>query len=50
MKKKLVAESARMGKISKKQAYELSNLDKETTDKVFDLLCYRQLIKAAEEA
>jgi len=49
VKKKLVAESARMGKISRKQAYEISNLDNETTDKVFELLCYRQLIKAADE-
>ena len=49
VKKKLVAESARMGKISRKQAYEVSNIDKETTDKVYDLLVYRHLIKAAEE-
>jgi len=49
VKKKLVAESARMGKITRKQAYELSNLDKDTTDKVFDLLNYRQLIKAGED-
>lgn len=48
-KRKLVAESARMGKISRKQAAEVSSLDSETTDKVFDLLVARKLIKPAEE-